>query len=181
VINITTGSNQFVIYCDAVNTFTEDYWLVGFHNIFTREWFYVFPTIISKTTRFVALSVDLVPDIEEDTYEGSIYLSPNGNWDYKVWNTADLDLDPTTGTLVEMGQMQLLTELKEVNFNNYVSDNEDATSKVYVSPISNYCLIWDLTRNWWNKEHTQFGACEGQVWEETDVVYEEASFIWNNA
>lgn len=181
MINISTGSNPFVIYCDAVNTFTEDYFLVGFQDIFTQQWFYVFPTILSRTTRFVSLSVDLVPDSEEDPFDGSIYMSPNGNWNYKVWNTPDLDLDPTTGTLVEMGQMQLLTELKEVNFDNYISDNEDAASKVYVSPIPDYCLIWNLTRNWWNKQHTQFGACEGQVWETTDVTYEEATPSWNNA
>jgi hypothetical protein len=178
---LQTGGNTFVIYCDAANQFTEDYFLVGFENIFTKEWFYAYPTILRRNRRFVELSLSLVPESEEDPFDGSLYLSPNGNWDYRVWNTPNLDLDPIGQELVETGQMQLLTESPEIAYETFISDNENCQSIVYVSPIPDYCLIWNLTRNWWNKQHTQFGACSGQVWNTTELVFDTANPTWNNA
>lgn len=178
---LQTGGNVFVIYCDASNDFSLDYFLCGFQNIFTQEWFYAYPTILRRNRRFVELSLSLVPIEDEDPHDGSINLSPNGNWNYKIWNTSQLDLDPANGLLVETGQMQLLTVNPEVVYLSYESNNENAAAIVYISPIPDDCLIWNLTRNWWNLQRTQFGACSGQVWDTTSLVYDTANPSWNNA
>lgn len=178
---LQTGGNEFIIYCDATTEFDLQYFLVGFQNVFTKDWYFAYPTINRRNRRFVQLNLALVPESEEDPFDGSLYLSPNGNWDYKVWNTDALDLDPANGVLVETGQMQLLTEYEEVAYETYISDNEDCQSVVYVSPIPDNCLIWNLTRNWWNKQRTQFGACSGQVWNTTEMVYNTANPNWNTA
>lgn len=156
---LQTGTNNFVIYCDAVNEFDEPYFLLGVQNVFTKEWFYVYPTIVKRNRRFVEFCLLLVAPIDEDVYNGMINLSPNGFWDYKLWNTNVLDLDPASGNLVETGQMELLTENPELVYEAYISDNEDMASVVYVSPIPDYCLIWNLTRNLWNREHTLWNGC----------------------
>lgn len=160
---LQTGTNNFVIYCDASTEFVEDYFLLGVQNIFTKEWSYVYPTIIKRNRRFVELCLALVALPDEDVFDGKINLSPNGFWDYKVWNTEFLDLDPASGNLVETGQMELLTENPEIVYEAYISDNEEFDSVVYISPIPDYCLVWNLTRNLWNREHTLWNACSTTV------------------
>jgi hypothetical protein len=160
---LQTGTNNFVIYCDAVNEFDETYFLLGVQNVFTKEWFYVYPTIIKRNRRFVEFCLALVAPIDEDVYDGKINLSPNGFWDYKVWSTNALDLNPANGNLVETGQMELLTQNPEIVYESYISDNEDFASVVYISPIPDYCLIWNLTRNLWNREHTLWNGCSAST------------------
>lgn len=131
------STNVFVIYADTISNSVDtfgDYFLIGFLNGFTKYWSYVVPNVISRNSRYIKFSINTVGENTDDPINGSIYLGPSGNWDYKVWNKAVENLSPT-GILIDEGQMVLLESPldPELDFISYVSDNEKGKAIVYQS------------------------------------------------
>ena len=135
------ASNEFVIYANTIDNDVQefgDYFLIGFRSGFTREWSYVIPFVLVRNTRFLKFQIELVANISiEDPTNGEVYLTPSGNWDYKIWNTDYATLDPSIGTLIDSGQMILADQAPpEVIFETFVSANEDLQSVIFVPAIS---------------------------------------------
>jgi hypothetical protein len=131
------ASNEFVIYANTIDNDVQefgDYFLIGFQSGFTKEWSYVIPFVLVRNTRFLKFEITLVANISiEDPSNGEIYLSPSGNWDYKIWNTDYATLDPAIGTLIDSGQMILNDQTPpEVIFETFASANEDLQSVIFV-------------------------------------------------
>ena len=134
-LNQQTG-NEFVIYANTISNDVQefgDYFLIGFQSGFTKEWTYVIPFVLVRNTRYLKFEITLVPNISiEDPSNGIVYLSPSGNWDYKIWNTDYATLDPAIGTLIDSGQMILKDQTPpEVIFETFVSANEDLQSVIF--------------------------------------------------
>lgn len=103
MINLTPReTNNFIIYADTSypGVGVGNFFLVVFTNTYSKQTFAVNPSIVRRNTRFVELEVDLVGvDQENDPYNGKIYLYPEGNWEYTVFNTNIPTLDATNGLL----------------------------------------------------------------------------------
>lgn len=87
---IPLQENNFIIYADTTTAGAGvgNYFLVIFTNTASKQTFAVNPTIVRRNVRFVELSVDLVGvNEQDDPYNGKIYLYPEGNWEYTVFNT----------------------------------------------------------------------------------------------
>lgn len=162
-------SNEFVIYANTIDNDVQefgDYFLIGFQSGFTKEWTYVIPFVLTRNTRYLKFTISLVANISiEDPTNGIVYLSPSGNWDYKIWNTDYATLDPGIGTLIDSGQMILNDQNPpEVIFDTYVSANEDLQSVIF-TPAT--------------------GGTEPIVYESNNeqlqsYVYYTSNGIWNN-
>lgn len=129
-------SNEFIIYANTIDNDVQefgDYFLIGFQSGFTKEWTYVIPFVLARNTRFLKFTIDLVANISiEDPTNSVVYLSPSGNWDYKVWNTTYATLDPALGTLIDSGQMILNYQTPpEVIFETYASGNEELQAIIF--------------------------------------------------
>jgi hypothetical protein len=99
---IPDSTNNFIIYADTVTPGTSEgnYFVVVFTNSWSKQTFAVNPSIIRRNTRFVELEVELVAVNEQnDPYNGKIYLYPEGNYTYTVFNTNQPTLDPYTQPL----------------------------------------------------------------------------------
>jgi hypothetical protein len=128
--------NEFVIYANTIDNDVQsfgDYFLIGFQSGFSKEWTYVIPFVLVRNTRYIKFEIELVANISiEDPSNGIVYLSPSGNWDYKVWNNTYATLDPGLGTLIDSGQMILNNQAPpEVIFDTYVSSNENLQSVIF--------------------------------------------------
>jgi len=152
MITLTPNTtNTFVIYVDTIDNDVQtfgDYFLLGFNNGFTRQWTYVVPSVLTRNTRYLKLEITLTPNVSiEDPLNGSVYLAPAGNWDYKLWNTSTATLNPAAGDLLDEGQMVLedLTP-NEINYTPYVSNNETNSSYVYYSSYG----VWNTTQTKWD-------------------------------
>ena len=138
MLNITADQvNNLTFYVDTISTAEisyGDYFLIGFQNTYTKEWYYVIPTIITRNTRYLELEID-VPDTDsDDPANGIIYLFPPGNFTYKLWNMDSPSLDPATGDLQDQGQMYLVPfNPPEVEFVPYISDNENLSNIIFYS------------------------------------------------
>lgn len=103
MINLIPGqTNNFIIYADTVSTGTSvgDYFVVVFTNGFSKQTFAVNPTVIRRNYRFVELEVELVGvNQQDDPYNGKIYLYPEGNYTYTVFNTNQPTLTPEVEVL----------------------------------------------------------------------------------
>jgi hypothetical protein len=95
MLNLTPlQSNELIVYADTVNSSVGDYFTIVFTNGFSKKTFSVIPNVIRRNIRFVELSVDLVGVNELDDREnGKIYLYPEGNWTYMVFQTNQPTLD----------------------------------------------------------------------------------------
>lgn len=145
------ATNQFVIFSDTITNDVQtfgDYFLIGFQSGFTKYWDYVVPTILTRNSRFIKFQILLVPSLsQEDPLNSSIYLSPSGNWDYKIWNMSSPSLDPSTGDLIDSGQMIMLNQVvPEVQFTSYQSVNDNLKAFVYYTANG----VWNNTAQLWN-------------------------------
>lgn len=138
MINLNPGQiNEPIFYVDTISNDEityGDYFLIGFQSTYTKKWYYVIPTIITRNSRYVKLQID-VPSVDvDDPANGIIYLFPPGNFTYKLWNMAAPSLDPATGDQQDQGQMYLNPFTPpEVEFIEYESDNENLLNIIYYS------------------------------------------------
>lgn len=99
---VPRDTNNFIIYADTTSTGIDigDYFLVVFTNLSSKQTFAVNPTVIRRNSRFLELEVELVGvDQQDDPYNGKIYLYPEGNYDYMVFNTNAPTLTSEPGPL----------------------------------------------------------------------------------
>ena len=89
MLNLTPNSdNNLIIYADTVTSSVGNYFLILFTNSYSRETFAVVPRTVRRNTRFVELEVTLVGVNGQNLpLDGDIYLYPEGNWEYIVFNT----------------------------------------------------------------------------------------------
>jgi hypothetical protein len=137
MINLTAGeTNQIIIYADTISNAEisyGDYFLFGFQDTYSKEYFYVIPDYTTRNTRFINFQVMVADTCIIDPNLPEIFLQLPGNWNYKLWNMVSPSLDPADGDLIDQGQAFLNPyEPPEVGFVEYVSDNENLESEVYM-------------------------------------------------
>lgn len=146
MLNLTPGqANTVVIYADTITNSDVsygDYFLFGFQNTYSKQWAYVIPTYTVRNTRFIQFTITVTSVDIDDVEGGSVWLFTPGNWTYKLWNLTSPSLDPSTGDLIDQGQMYLEEYTPpEIVFVDYISNNEDALSVVYYSGDFVGCII----------------------------------------
>ncbi len=137
MINLTAGeTNQIIIYADTVSNAVVsygDYFLFGFQDTFSKEYFYVIPDYTTRNTRFINFQIQVSQECIIDPNQPEIFLRLPGNWNYKLWNMVSPSLDPADGDLIDQGQAFLNPyDPPEVGFVEYQSDNENLESEVYM-------------------------------------------------
>tara|TARA_R110000822_G_scaffold119712_8_gene252866 strand:- start:265 stop:897 length:633 start_codon:yes stop_codon:yes gene_type:complete len=137
MINLTAGEvNQIIIYADTVSNADVsygNYFLFGFQDTYSKEYFYVIPDYTTRNTRFINFQVEVSDACIDEPGSGVIFLRLPGNWNYKLWNMVSPSLDPADGDLIDQGQAFLNPyDPPEVGFVEYVSDNENLESEVYL-------------------------------------------------
>ena len=132
-------NDEIIIYVNTMDPdipYDSNTFLFGFKNGFTHKWSYVVPEIIKQNTRYTQFSITLVTPQQEDGEAGLIHMSPEGNYDYKLWATPELTLSPDFGHILDEGQAYLESSCEESENIVYVSDNENAKSIVYLTPYN---------------------------------------------
>lgn len=137
MINLTAGQvNQIIIYADTVSNADVsygDYFLFGFQDTYSKEWFYVIPDYTTRNTRYVNFQVEVSDACIDEPGSGTIFLRLPGNWNYKLWNMVSPSLDPADGDLIDQGQAFLNPyDPPEVGFIEYESANDNLESEVYM-------------------------------------------------
>ena len=137
MINLTAGQvNQIIIYADTVSNADVsygNYFLFGFQDTYSKEWFYVIPDYTTRNTRYVNFQIEVSDACIDEPGSGTIFLRLPGNWNYKLWNMVSPSLDPADGDLIDQGQAFLNPyDPPEVGFIEYESDNENLESEVYM-------------------------------------------------
>lgn len=97
MLNLTPGStNNVVIYADTLANSVGDHFLVVLTNAYSRQTFAVIPTVVRRNYRFVELEFETVTVQQySDPFNASVYLYPEGNYDYIVFNTSLPTIDET--------------------------------------------------------------------------------------
>lgn len=141
---------EIISYTNTLDIpFAENHLLLGFQNGFTKEWSYVIPQIIVQNTRYTQFKFDIVLPPYGDPSAGVMELSPNGNYDYKIWATSEITLDPTNAYLIDESQIWL--ELAdEIEYTTYISNNEAEENIVYLTRDCSDCPIWSTDPDYWN-------------------------------
>ena len=137
MINLTAGQvNQIIIYADTVSNADVsygNYFLFGFQDTYSKEWFYVIPDYTTRNTRFVNFQIEVSDACIDEPGSGTIFLRLPGNWNYKLWNMVSPSLDPADGDLIDQGQAFLNPyDPPEVGFIEYESANDNLESEVYM-------------------------------------------------
>jgi hypothetical protein len=160
--NLTT--NNIIIYVNVADVEINPYYdsnlfLFGFKNGFSRQWSYVIPNIVTSNTRYTEFEIELTIPADEDPENGIVYLSPSGNWDYKLWAIDDITLDPTFGVLIDKGQMYLENVTAEIPSVVYLSDNDSDKNIVYLSTNEATCATWSSFPDVWNLTALEWDQC----------------------
>ena len=137
MINLTAGEvNQIIIYADTISNAEisyGNYFLFGFQDTYSKEWFYVIPDYTTRNTRYVNFQVEVSSACLDEPGSGTIFLQLPGNWNYKLWNMVSPSLDPADGDLIDQGQAFLNPyDPPEVGFIEYESANDNLESEVYM-------------------------------------------------
>lgn len=81
--------NSLIVYADTITGSVGDYFLINFRNGFSKQIFGVVPKIIRRNKRFVEFEIELVGvNGLDDPEDAQIYLFPEGNFTYEVFNTS---------------------------------------------------------------------------------------------
>lgn len=136
MINLTAGQiNQIIVYTDTISNDVVsygDFFLFGFQDTYTKEYFYVIPNYTTRNTRFINFQIDVDTACVDNPEDGNIFLALPGNWGYELYNMPFPSLDPLDGDLIDEGQAYLNPyNPPEVSFIEYISDNENLESEVY--------------------------------------------------
>jgi hypothetical protein len=164
MINLNVGVNEFVIYADTitsdVQTFGDEF-LIGFRSLYTNHYSYVRPDVIKRNSRFIQFEITTVQkDTADDPLNSILMVFPPGNYSYKVWVLEDPSLDPSTGILIDEGQMIMANYTPpEINEVVYVSDNENFQNEIYYSGSFNNCII-DYTNSPYIIEVNTTNTCQ---------------------
>jgi len=129
-------NSDIIIYVNTMDPdipYISNNFLFGFKNGFTHKWSYVVPQIVKQNTRYTQFEITLVIPSQEDGEAGLLHLSPDGNFDYKLWAIDEVTLDPMFGYVLDEGQAYLESCEESVEI-TYISDNENDKSIVYLSP-----------------------------------------------
>lgn len=130
------GSNQIVIYCDAINDFTYGFFPITITNIFSRETKTFKPDVITKNTRFIKLCFNLVSSqAQEDLSNGKIYIKAQGTFEFQVGNSGTFNTNVSLMNpyrIVEVIEAQVALREQEVQYTSFISENEDLTSYVFL-------------------------------------------------
>ena len=169
MLNLTPQTtNNLIVYADTVTAggATGAYFTMLFTNAYSKQTFAVVPNVVRRNSRFIEFEIDLVNyDQADDRANGKIYLYPEGNFDYMVFNTTVPTLDVgsqftcdtwstdeefwnywidffgnCSGSAIEIdrGQSFLYADLacdREIEFVPFISNNEFLQSIVYVTAI----------------------------------------------
>lgn len=149
----------YVNTLDADIPYTSNLFLFGFKNGFTHKWTYVIPTILVQNTRYTKFSIELVHAQSQDAEDGKVTLSPDGNWDYKLWAIDTPTLDPAYGFILDEGQMYLDGTSNEITTVTYISDNEAEENIVYLSNDFVVCTKWNNAPDLWNLAVQEWNQC----------------------
>ena len=118
MLNLTPNStNNLIIYADTISAGTSvgNDFTISFTNLYSKQVWTVLPTIVRRNTRFLELEIDLVGVTGFNApYNGSIYLYPEGNYDYEVWNTS-------APTVTSSGALSTYTWDNPGDFDYYVA------------------------------------------------------------
>ena len=91
MLNLTPNStNNLIIYADTVSAGSNvgNFFTIVFTNSYSKQTFSVAASVVRRNTRFVELEVNLVGvDGLNNPINGDIYLYPEGNFEYMVFNT----------------------------------------------------------------------------------------------
>ena len=130
------GSNQIVIYCDAINDFTYGFFPITITNVFTREQKTFNPEVIVKNTRYIKLCFNLVAtQPQEDLSVGKIYIKTQGTFEFQVGNSATFNTNVSLMNpyrIVETIEAQVELREQEVKYTSFISENEDLEAYVFV-------------------------------------------------
>lgn len=146
-------NNDILVYINTMDPdipYSSNLFLFGFKNGFTHKWHYVIPDIIVQNTRYTQFGIDLVNAIDQDPENGKVTLSPDGNWDFKLWVIENPELDPSYGYLIDDGQMYLDGTSDEMQTITYISNNEAEENVVYLTSDTVNCLTWNSAPDQWN-------------------------------
>ena len=137
MINLTAGElNQIIIYADTVSNADVsygNYFLFGFQDTYSKEYFYVIPDYTTRNTRYINFQILVADTCIIDPNQPEIFLRLPGNWNYKLWNMVSPSLDPADGDLIDQGQAFLNPyDPPEVSFIEYESANDNLESEVYM-------------------------------------------------
>lgn len=172
MLNLTPNStNNLIVYADTVSTGMSagNNFTVSFTNSFTKETWTVLPSVVRRNTRFVELEIDVVGVTGfVNPINGSVYLYPEGNFEYEVFNTSAPTIGVTgplsvdnwnnpgeldafiatvwtsqgiTYTSIDQGQAFLYSEepcYHEVEFVPYEGGNNWLDNIVYVTGVPLY-------------------------------------------
>jgi len=82
------STNNLIIYSDTLTNSIGDYFTIVFTNSYSKQTFAVVPTVVRRNKRFVELEVETVGVNQlNDVLDGKIYLFPDGNFTYTVFQT----------------------------------------------------------------------------------------------
>jgi hypothetical protein len=99
MLNLTPNSpNNLIIYADTVSPGMSvgNFYLIVFTNTYSKQTFAVVPRVLRRNTRFVELEVTTVGVNGQNLpLDGDIYLFPEGNFTYMVFNTNAPTTDPS--------------------------------------------------------------------------------------
>lgn len=156
------ANDDILIYVNTLDAdipYTSNLFLFGFKNGFTNRWTYVMPEILTQNTRYTKFRITLVHFNDQDPENGLVTMSPDGNWDYKLWAIDTATLSPDFGYLIDEGQMYLDGTSNEVNTVTYISDNEAEENVVYLTNNDTECLKWNSAPDLWQFAVAKWNEC----------------------
>jgi len=158
-LSINTDIIVYVNTQDADIPFDSNTFLFGFKGGFTNVYTYVVPKIVKQNTRYTQFEIELVTVGNEDPENGKVFLSPSGNYDYKLWATETVTLDPFSGFILDEGQMFLDGNSDEMQTITYISDNDPERNIVYLTRTESVCNLWNTDPDTWNLAVQKWNEC----------------------
>jgi len=158
-LSVNTDIIIYVNTMDADIPFDTNTFLFGFKGGFTNTWTYVVPTIVKQNTRYTQFAIELVAIGNEDPEDSKVVISPDGNYDYKLWETDGVTLDPFSAYLLDEGQMYLDGTAEEMQTITYISDNDPERNIVYLTRTESVCNKWNTDPDAWNLAVQKWNEC----------------------
>ena len=170
MLNLTPlQTNNLIIYADTYGNNIGNFFTIVFTNLYSKQTFSVAAQVVRRNSRFVELEVELVGVNELDNaINGQIYLYPEGNYDYTVfqtnaptitlqsplscaiwnteedfWNFSNLvwNVCQIESQIIDRGQAFVYEDVpceKEVEFVQYTGGNNILDAVVYVTGVPLY-------------------------------------------